>query len=91
MSCFKKPSFKLSTDGAINLSVGNELYLSRRDRDPVPTYTAFVRRCCYVVLCSISCLRVLKRSFDNSAKSDAVKRSPTTAKIFVSFPAGNRT
>ena len=47
--CRRKPFLKLTTDGVIGHSGGNELLLLGKKCDPVPTCKAFSRKCCVVL------------------------------------------
>ena len=71
---------------------GYEHHLSGTDRDPVTVCIMFARGGCYVVLGFLSCFKCKEPlSSDSSAETDLVKRFPTSAKVFVSAPAGTRT
>ena len=54
------------------------------DQDPVPKNIAFVRKCCNVVRGPVLCVL-------ESKETDVVRRSPVTANVFASTPAGSRT
>ena len=81
-----------TTDSTIGHSGGNERQLLGTDRNSVQTCKVFVRN---VVVLFLAFYRVLKSmeplSFDSSAETDVVRRSPTSAKVFVSASAGTRT
>ena len=69
----------------------SERHLVGTDRDRVPTCKVFVRN---VVMLFLYLYRVFKNKeslyFDSPAKTDVVRRFPTSAKVFVSALVGNR-
>ena len=56
MSSRRKPLIKLTIVGAIDHSDGDERHLLVTDRDTVPACKAVVGKCCYVILCFVSCV-----------------------------------
>ena len=56
VSCRKILFLKLTTDGAIDYSGGNEPHLLGTDWDLFPSCILFIRNCCYFVLDFILCV-----------------------------------
>ena len=52
-------------------------------------YMCFVKKCYVLGFVSCKCTKPL--SFDSPAETDVIRRSSTTAKLFVSTTTGNRT
>ena len=75
----------------VPLIIGEEMgfHLLETDEDPVPTSIVFVRKCCCVVLDFVACvLRVKNRCLLIALRKLTAVKSPTTANVFMSTPAG---
>ena len=79
MSCRRKPFLKLTTDGGIDHSGGDEHHLLGTDRDPVPVCLTFVGSCFYGVL-GFKSMEPL--SFGSPVETDVVRRFLASTKAF---------